>query len=350
MRVAPFTALAAVAWQPKRDAAHPQERMRDGTVYGAPSVARQPKRFTAARKGRMRLCPFTALAAVARQPKRDTTPLQSRMRGGAVYGPSCCLATKTCYGRSATAHVPWRVYDTGHCCLATKARHDASANAHARRRGLRRSCCRLATETRPWRSGAAHARWRLLPPSCCCLATKTRYGSSEPRMRGGGAFRQRSLPPPIEQTSVLQLRCRPCALPPCAKRSPLPPRGQCSVLQLGGCEGAGLPLSCTCRPTVTAVRHRREAPPRSLLPPGEETPPARKACTGSLPGLPLLAAREHKGTGGALTGCGQALLRLKLERPEKGREEEMEGWPASSCPPLQARESLPLRVWKDPSS
>ncbi|XP_040980494.1 uncharacterized protein LOC115343022 isoform X8 [Aquila chrysaetos chrysaetos] len=70
----------------------------------------------------------------------------------------------------------------------------------------------------------------------------------------------------------------------------------------------------------------------------------------SLPGLPLLAAREHKGTGGALTGCGQELLRLKLERPEKGREEEMEGRPAGSCLPLQARESLPLRVWKDPSS
>ncbi|XP_069667805.1 uncharacterized protein [Haliaeetus albicilla] len=36
----------------------------------------------------------------------------------------------------------------------------------------------------------------------------------------------------------------------------------------------------------------------------------------SLPGLPLLAAWEHRGTGGALTGCGRELL--KLERPQKG--------------------------------
>ncbi|XP_052638140.1 uncharacterized protein LOC128139577 isoform X2 [Harpia harpyja] len=41
----------------------------------------------------------------------------------------------------------------------------------------------------------------------------------------------------------------------------------------------------------------------------------------SLPGLPLLAARERRGTGGALTGCGQELQ--KLERPQKGG-----GWPS----------------------
>ncbi|KAM9654751.1 uncharacterized protein ACIBXB_006757 [Morphnus guianensis] len=35
----------------------------------------------------------------------------------------------------------------------------------------------------------------------------------------------------------------------------------------------------------------------------------------SLPGLPLLAARERGGTGGALPGCGQKLL--KLERLQK---------------------------------
>ncbi|XP_052651917.1 uncharacterized protein LOC128145602 isoform X2 [Harpia harpyja] len=35
----------------------------------------------------------------------------------------------------------------------------------------------------------------------------------------------------------------------------------------------------------------------------------------SLPGLPLLAARERRGAGGALTGCGQELR--KLERPQK---------------------------------
>ncbi|KAM9630151.1 uncharacterized protein ACIBXB_016692 [Morphnus guianensis] len=148
------------------------------------------------------------------------------------------------------------------------------------------------------------------------------------------------------------------------KRSPLPPCDQCSVLQLGGCECAGLPVSCTCRPTVTAMRHRGAVPPRSLLPPEAalrawlSVPPLgiplTAAASGlrglSLPGLPLRAAREHGGTGRALTSCGQELLRLKLERPEKGREEEMEGRPASSCLPLQARESLPLHVWKDPSS
>ncbi|KAM9610615.1 uncharacterized protein ACIBXB_022306 [Morphnus guianensis] len=67
----------------------------------------------------------------------------------------------------------------------------------------------------------------------------------------------------------------------------------------------------------------------------------------SLPGLPLLAARERGGTGGALPGCGQKLL--KLERLQKGKEEETEGRLAGSCLLLQARESLPLQVWKDPS-
>ncbi|KAK4807304.1 hypothetical protein QYF61_006365 [Mycteria americana] len=55
--------------------------------------------------------------------------------------------------------------------------------------------------------------------------------------------------------------------------------------------------------------------------------------------------------GGAPADCGQELLRLKLERPEKGKEEEIEGRPAGSCLPLQARESLPLRVpliWGNP--
>ncbi|KAM9600797.1 uncharacterized protein ACIBXB_004041 [Morphnus guianensis] len=66
----------------------------------------------------------------------------------------------------------------------------------------------------------------------------------------------------------------------------------------------------------------------------------------SLPGLPLLAARERRGTGGALTGCGQKLL--KLERLQKGKEAE--GRLAGSCLPLQARETLPLCVRKDPSS
>ncbi|XP_074878760.1 uncharacterized protein LOC142028824 isoform X3 [Buteo buteo] len=40
----------------------------------------------------------------------------------------------------------------------------------------------------------------------------------------------------------------------------------------------------------------------------------------SLPGLPLLVAQEHRGTGGALAGCGRELL--KLERPEKDVEDQ----------------------------
>ena len=46
---------------------------------------------------------------------------------------------------------------------------------------------------------------------------------------------------------------------------------------------------------------------------------------------------------------GQELPQLKLERPQKGKEEETEGHLARSCLPLQARESLLLWVRKDPS-
>ncbi|KAM6316260.1 uncharacterized protein O3Q21_008923 [Podargus strigoides] len=50
-----------------------------------------------------------------------------------------------------------------------------------------------------------------------------------------------------------------------------------------------------------------------------------------LPGLALLAARGRKGRGGAVPGCGRELPWLQLERPEKGKEEETEGYPAGSC-------------------
>ncbi|XP_040980890.1 uncharacterized protein LOC121233446 isoform X1 [Aquila chrysaetos chrysaetos] len=54
----------------------------------------------------------------------------------------------------------------------------------------------------------------------------------------------------------------------------------------------------------------------SVRPPGMPLKAAASGLRGlSLPGLPLLAARERRGTGGALTGCGQELL--KLERPQK---------------------------------
>ncbi|XP_069667898.1 uncharacterized protein [Haliaeetus albicilla] len=72
------------------------------------------------------------------------------------------------------------------------------------------------------------------------------------------------------------------------------------------------------------------------------TAPASGSCGRSLPGLPLLTAWGRKGTGRALAGHGQELLQLKLERPEKVKDDEMEGPPASSCLPPRAGESQPL--------
>ena len=62
--------------------------------------------------------------------------------------------------------------------------------------------------------------------------------------------------------------------------------------------------------------------------------PAPGLCGLRVLGLTLLAAWGRKGRGGALSGCGQELLRLKLDRPEKGEEEEIEGHLAGSCLPL----------------
>ncbi|XP_072731874.1 uncharacterized protein [Ciconia boyciana] len=89
-----------------------------------------------------------------------------------------------------------------------------------------------------------------------------------------------------------------------------------------------------------ALRTQLSVPPLGL----PVTAPASGLRGLSVPGLALLAAWGREGTGGALAGCGQELPRLKLERPEKGKEEDVEGQPAGSCLPLQARESLPLRV------
>ncbi|XP_075292782.1 uncharacterized protein LOC142363265 isoform X4 [Opisthocomus hoazin] len=72
--------------------------------------------------------------------------------------------------------------------------------------------------------------------------------------------------------------------------------------------------------------------------------PAPGLCGLCVPGLDVLAARGRKGRGGALSGCGQEVVRLKLECPEKAENEEMEGHLAGSCLALQAGESLPLRV------
>ncbi|XP_075292783.1 uncharacterized protein LOC142363265 isoform X5 [Opisthocomus hoazin] len=71
--------------------------------------------------------------------------------------------------------------------------------------------------------------------------------------------------------------------------------------------------------------------------------PAPGLCGLCVPGLDVLAARGRKGRGGALSGCGQEVVRLKLECPEKAENEEMEGHLAGSCLALQAGESLPLR-------
>ncbi|XP_075376593.1 uncharacterized protein LOC142418522 isoform X2 [Mycteria americana] len=57
----------------------------------------------------------------------------------------------------------------------------------------------------------------------------------------------------------------------------------------------------------------------SVPPLGLPVPAPASALRGlSVPGLALLAAWGRKGTGRALAGCGQELLRLKLERPDKG--------------------------------
>ncbi|XP_040975190.1 uncharacterized protein LOC115333957 isoform X2 [Aquila chrysaetos chrysaetos] len=161
---------------------------------------------------------------------------------------------------------------------------------------------------------------------CCALSQPRVFSLSpfrlSPRPTGGGGASERS---------------RGASLPAGVR-----PRHEL-MLRRGSLRGCGC---CCAASEEAALRAWLSLPPLGM--------PLTAAASGlrglSLPGLPLRAAREHKGTGGALTGCGQELLRLKLERPEKGREEEMEGRPAGSCLPLQARESLPLRVWKDPSS
>ena len=98
--------------------------------------------------------------------------------------------------------------------------------------------------------------------------------------------------------------------------------------------------------TEATLRMRLSVPPLGM----PSTAPTSGLHDLSLPGLGLLAAWGRKGAGGALTGCGQELLQLKLERPEKGKEEEIKGLLASSCLPLQARERLSPWVRKDPSS
>jgi len=65
-----------------------------------------------------------------------------------------------------------------------------------------------------------------------------------------------------------------------------------------------------------ALRTQLSVPPLEM----PLTVPASGLCGLSLPDLALLTAWGRKGRGRALSGCGQELPRLKLERPEKGEE------------------------------
>ncbi|XP_040974423.1 uncharacterized protein LOC115353294 [Aquila chrysaetos chrysaetos] len=190
---------------------------------------------------------FDVVPAVAWQLKRGTAAGGARMRGGAVYSAP------------AVAWQPKRGTAAGQPRMRFTALLLLPGNYNAVLAFGSRAC----------------AVARFGRPPAVAWQPKRGTGVREPRMRGGGAFRQRSLLPPLDQSSVLQLGNRACALARRAKPSQLPPCDQYSVLQLGGCECAGLPLSCTCRPTVTAMRHRREVPPRSLLPPGGGQPCSR---------------------------------------------------------------------------
>ncbi|KAM9589240.1 uncharacterized protein ACIBXB_007681 isoform 1-T1 [Morphnus guianensis] len=136
-----------------------------------------------------------------------------------------------------------------------------------------------------------------------------------------GAFSELSLLSPIDQNSALQLGGRACAVRGSSMAAP----------RAGGPSGSGwAPVtrgsSFTTRRVIykaeTALRMRLSVPPMGML----LTAPASGLRGLSLPGLALLLAWEQKGTGGALTGCGQELLRLKLERPEK----DLSNWKAAA--------------------
>ncbi|KAM6323087.1 uncharacterized protein O3Q21_005782 [Podargus strigoides] len=104
-------------------------------------------------------------------------------------------------------------------------------------------------------------------------------------------------------------------------------RGRPPVIALGSRGACSLvPL----RPLLTAeaaLRTRLSAPAPGM-PLSAPASGSRGLC---LPGLALLAARGRKGRGGAVPGCGRELPWLQLERPEKGKEEETEGYPTGSC-------------------
>ena len=112
-------------------------------------------------------------------------------------------------------------------------------------------------------------------------------------------------------------RCHPC--------------GHCSVMQFGDCECAGLPRSCTCRPTVPAVRPRGKVPPpRCFLPPGKETPlpprgrgvggrSARKAPNSSAGTAQVRSSSAAAAAGAALWAkCGTAARRSRAGSEPSG--------------------------------
>ncbi|XP_029894406.1 uncharacterized protein LOC115351627 [Aquila chrysaetos chrysaetos] len=164
----------------------------------------QAIRCTAAGEARMRSAPFTALDAVAWQPKRDTTSPKMRMgattarrgvsatahaRRRALRRSCCCLATKTRYWRSGAAHARWRV---SAALLLLPGNHDAVQLLGSR-------ACAVAARF-------ASALFRR-------LLTKVRYCSWEPRMRAGAprqAVAAAALRP-MFRTAARRLRVRGAA-------------------------------------------------------------------------------------------------------------------------------------------
>ena len=187
---------------------------------------------------------------------------------------------------------------------------------------------------------------------------RRRAGCGQPRgqrreVTEGKGGRRRA-PPPTRQRSPGP--ARPAQPPPAAARplKPVPERpaspkargaGGTLALERASASLNAVAAACLC---VAGAALRTRLSVRALGMP--LAAPAPGLCGLRVPGLAVLAAWGRKGRGGALSGCGQEVARLKLESPEKAEEEEeMEGQLAGSCLALQAGESLPVRVRKAPS-
>ncbi|KAM6329760.1 uncharacterized protein O3Q21_003359 [Podargus strigoides] len=143
----------------------------------------------------------------------------------------------------------------------------------------------------------------------------SRAAGRGPRMRRGVFCRARCVCPP----SAGRCSTGAATFPDLRGRPPviaLGSRGACSLVPLGSLL------------TAEAALRTRLSAPAPGMPLSAPASGSRGLC---LPGLALLAARGRKGRGGAVPGCGRELPWLQLERPEKGKEEETEGYPAGSC-------------------